>query len=149
MSLVIMFVGEMGSGKNYWGEKWSRELDIPFFDGDSVITPEMAERVKNFKGLTPELIDDYVYNHLGPAIFLLAEEDHLIVAQALYLEKHRAWLVRQLEERGHRVRLIHLATPFFQNMAQLWSRDNGLKWILYWLLNKPFFQKLKTPHEVL
>lgn len=149
MSYVMLLVGEMGSGKNYWGEKWSYELDIPFFDGDTVVTPEMAERVKNFKPLTKELIDDYVYNHFGPEVFQRAWEDHLIVAQALYREEHRAWIVRQLEERGHVVRVIHIATPFLQNMEQLWTRPNGLKWIFFWLLNKPFFQKLKLPHEAL
>lgn len=149
MSHVLLLIGEMGAGKNYWGEKISGQLDIPFFDGDDVVTPEMLERVKKFKPLSKELIDDYVYNHLGPTIFNRAAVGNLIAAQALYRSEHRAWIIRQLEELGHTVAVVHVNTPFLQNMEQLWSRPNGYKWILFWLLNKPFFQKLSIPHDTI
>ncbi len=149
MSDVIILIGEMGSGKTYSGKKLSKELDSAFFDGDTVATPRMVERVSKFKPLDKDIIDDYVYNHLGPEIFNRAEEGHLVVAQALYRNEHRLWIRRQLEERGHRVFFWLVDTNFLTNLFQLWGRTKGLRWIMYWFLNKPFFQKPNFPHEVI
>lgn len=33
----IFLVGFMGSGKTYWGRKWSQQYKLPFFDLDEVI----------------------------------------------------------------------------------------------------------------
>lgn len=149
MSLVIVLIGEMGAGKNYWGERLSGDLDIPFLDGDTVCTPAMVERVSKFKPLSPELIDDYIENHLSKAILERAEEGHLIVGQALYRNHNRLRLMRILQEAGHMVEFWYIKTPFFQNMMQILSRPKGVRWVLYWLLNKPFFQKPTHQHEIL
>lgn len=149
MSMIIILIGEMGAGKNYYGERLSRDLDIPFLDGDTVCTPAMVERVSKFKPLSPELIDDYIENHLSKAILERAEEGHLIVGQALYRNNNRLRLMRILEEHGHPVRFVYIDTPFFQNLKQCLSRPKGIRWALYWLLNKPFFQKPTHSYEVI
>lgn len=33
----IFLIGFMGSGKSYWGKKWSQQSGMPFFDLDAVI----------------------------------------------------------------------------------------------------------------
>lgn len=141
MSNINILFGEMGSGKNYWGEKLSAQTGALFFDGDTVATPKMIERVSKFKPLSLEIIDDYIKNHLIKAIRTKANYVDLIVAQALYREAHRVYLMKELSLWGHSVKFTYVKTPFFQNMNQLLSRKNGAKWVYYWLLNKPFFQK--------
>lgn len=39
-----------------------------------------------------------------------------------------------------------LARP---EIRQLRSRPEGWRWVKYWLLNKPFFQRPRGPHTVL
>ncbi len=149
MSVIHILFGEMGSGKNYWGTKISEYLDITFFDGDTAVTPEMAARVSKFKPLSLEILNDYIENHLSKSILAKAKDGDLIVAQALYREEHRLRLMKLLEESGHTVQFWYIKIPFVQNMNQLLSRANGLKWVLYWLLNKPFFQKPKHKHKII
>lgn len=141
MSDVYILIGEIGSGKTFWGEKMAKAFDMPFFDGDTVATPEMIERVSNFKFLTSKILDNYIYNHLTPAIIEKAKENDLMVAQALYLNKHRIYLKNKLEELGHVVYFWLVDTPFFINMNQIYKRSNSFRGVIYWLLNKPFFQK--------
>lgn len=144
--ITILF-GEMGTGKTHWGKIIAAEYFLPFFDGDDVVTKEMIERVSKFKPMTKEMIDDYVKNHLAPAILERASEHGLIVAQALYLNEHRLFLKTYLESRGCEVKFYWIRVPWLQNIEQLWFRPKGYRWIFYWLLNKPFFEKPTHQYE--
>jgi gluconate kinase len=144
MKDVIILVGEMGSGKTYWGKEMSRVMQADFFDGDDVIPPGMKDIVSKFRPLTKAMVDDYVASYLAPAILLernKSSKEYLIVSQALYLKEHRDSLETYLEQNGIKVAYWYIWVPFWQNIRQLWSRPNGLRWILYWLMNKPYFQK--------
>jgi shikimate kinase len=141
MKEVIILVGEMGCGKTYWGKKIANELGLEFYDGDKSLPYDMKDRVARFIPLTKEMVDDYIHNHLAPAIRWLVKDDGLVVAQALYMKEHRDFLKKHLEKNGCVVTYWYLQTPFWQNLKQLWSRPKGFRWILYWLMNKPFFQK--------
>jgi gluconate kinase len=138
MKTVLILYGEMGCGKTYRGKMRARDWGATFFDGDDVIPPAMLERVKQFKPLSKEMLDDYIHNHLAPAI--IQQGDDVIVAQALYMQEHRGFLESYLEQRGYRVQFEHVGCSFKRNVKQLWSRPNGFRWVLYWLMNKPFFQ---------
>lgn len=141
MKEIIILFGEMGGGKNYHGERLSFIFNLPFFDGDDVVTPEMIERVSNFKGLTREMIINYV-NVLANTIADKANESNgLVVAQALYFDEDRLFLKKFLECLGFTVRFFWVRTTFWRNLKQIYSRKNGLRWVIYWLMNKPFFQK--------
>lgn len=35
--MTIFLIGFMGSGKSYWGNRWSQQSGMPFFDLDAVI----------------------------------------------------------------------------------------------------------------
>ena len=145
MKIKILF-GEMGSGKTYKGKKLAENYGFDFLEGDSFLTKEMNDRVNSFKPLTKEMIDDFVKIHLFRGIIKAgwkAEQKGkrgLIVAQALYLDSLRVELKSKLIKAGYEVEFVKIETPFFTNMRQLWSRKFGMFWILYWLMNKPFFQ---------
>jgi gluconate kinase len=141
MKTVIIIVGQMGCGKTYWGKLVAKQANHEFFDGDDVLTSAMREKVSHFRPLTKAMVDDYVRNHLAPAIVQRAGDDYLVVAQALYRKEHRDFLEKYLKENGCCVHYWYLWTPFWRNLKQLWSRPKGFRWVLYWLMNRPFFQE--------
>lgn len=150
MKKILILFGEMGAGKNYWGLQSAHNLGIEFFDGDDVATKEMKERVANFKPLSRNIISKYI-DILAEEITVRAEasERGLVVAQALYSDDNRKDLKLYLECLGYDVSFVWIKTPFVQNLEQLLKRQQGWKWVAYWLFNKPFFQKPTHAHEVL
>lgn len=140
MNSVRVLYGEMGSGKTYLGKQEAEALGCKFLEGDECIPPAMAERVRAFKPLSKEMVDDYVRNHLLPAIVNAAREGDVVVAQALYRREHRDSISARLRSEGISVTWGYPHTPFWQNIRQLWARPRGFRWVLYWLLSKPFFQ---------
>lgn len=138
---IIIFFGEMGAGKNYIGERVAKILDLPFFDGDLVATPEMIEKVKTFKPLNRQIVIKFV-EHLANEIDARAKKSNgLIVAQALYFDEDRRFLESYLTRLGYKVQLHWVRTTFFRNLKQIFSRPRGLRWVIYWLSNKMWFQK--------
>lgn len=139
MKKVLILFGEMGSGKNYWGEKFSQSYGLPFFDGDDVVTEEMRECISKFKPLNKDMIKRFV-PLLANAIADRAEENGLVVAQALYTKRDREFIRQFLVCLGYDVEMRWIKTSLWRNLKQLYSRKNGMKWIVYWLVHKPFFQ---------
>jgi gluconate kinase len=138
---VIILYGEMGSGKNYQGERLAKSLGFEFFDGDLALPAYLVERTRNFKPLTPEMVNDFVYIDLLFAISgKVRRSKGIVVAQALYLREARDLLGTQLKAAGFDVEFRLVKVPFLQNLRQLLSRPRGNLWVLYWLANKPFFQ---------
>lgn len=143
MKTIVILFGEMGAGKNYHGERLSRMTGFTFFDGDTVISPEMAKKISNFQPLPREMIESYV-THLANEIADRGEDESvrgLIVAQALYMNDDRLYLQYFLRCLGFNVKFYWIKTPFWRNLKQIFSRKNGFRWVFYWLMNKPFFQK--------
>jgi gluconate kinase len=138
---IFILFGEMGSGKNFWGERFAKDKGYLFFDGDTVVSPEMKERVSKFKPLTRRMVIDYI-DHLTMEIVAKARASTgLVVAQALYFDKDRRFLKYVLSTLGFNVIFYWVRPTFWNNLKQIYSRPNGLRWVLYWLINKPFFQK--------
>jgi shikimate kinase len=42
---LIFLIGFMGSGKSYWGNIWSRQSGLPFFDLDEVIEQQQQKTI--------------------------------------------------------------------------------------------------------
>lgn len=138
---VVILFGEMGAGKNYHGSRIAAERKLSFLDGDTVMPPEMAERVKAFKPLSGPMLAEFIHHHLLMAIIDKARGTRgVVVAQALYRRFNRSRLESQLGLMGYDPEFIHIKVPFMQNLRQLWSRPKGHLWVAYWLMNKPFFQ---------
>lgn len=135
--MIYFLFGEMGAGKNFVGEQLAKELGCDFFDGDIVIPPEMADRVSKFRPLSKKMINDFVDNHLIPAILERASGD-LVVAQALYNRRHRRKVVKSLDN----VKMIYVSPPrIYTHLRRLLKRRRGFRWVIYFLLSKLFFQK--------
>lgn len=149
ITMLYLLFGEMGVGKNYVGERLANFLSCDFFDGDLVVPPEMVEKVVNFKPLTPEMIDDYVHNHLIPGIDVRFDRANpLVVAQALYFERHRQAIREYFG--AEKTKLVYLPTPsVVTHMGRLYSRENGLRWAAFGLFNKFFFEKPTSDVEVI
>lgn len=148
MSKVIIVYGEMGMGKNFVGELIAQHLKFPFIDGDSILPSHMMAKVKKFKPFTAEEINDYVERHIVP--FLLTQSDNgLVFAQALYRSEHRQYIEEALEDAGIDVVFVHIPThSILTHLSRLLSRPRGIMWVLFGLLNKPFFQKHGTANYV-
>ena len=57
---VIVFFGEMGSGKSYTGARFARCRGYEFFEGDSVVTHELLDRSGRFKPIPRGVIREFV-----------------------------------------------------------------------------------------
>lgn len=141
MSNITIYFGEMGCGKSYRGKRLAEDCGYYFYEGDDAVLPEMAERVSQFKPLDRNMILQFVNQLCATLIEKAERHDNLVVAQALYCDEDRRYINNILSMLGHNVTWKWVKTPFWQNMKQIYSRPKGFRWVLYWLMNKPFFQK--------
>jgi gluconate kinase len=148
-NIMILF-GEMGAGKSYSGKLIAKEMDLTFFDGDTVASSQMIEKVSKFRPLTREMVANFVDTLLQEIEKRASQAPGaLVVAQALYFDQDRVRIYKRLTELGYRVRFYWIKPRFWRNLSQLWSRPKGLQWIWYWLINKPFFQKPTHPYALI
>lgn len=140
---IKIIFGEMGAGKNFWGERLAKGFDLEFFDGDTVAPHEMAERFHRFQPLPRRMIAHYIHEILTLEILRRARESKkgIVVAQALYRNKDRTILSSYLKAHGFDVSFYWVQAPLLQNIRQLLTRDQGHRWVLYYLMNKPWFEK--------
>lgn len=139
---VILFVGEMGSGKSYLARKLASDLGLTFIEGDDLASQEMKTAIDGLKMITDKMIDELVVA-IDAAVADAIERTGkgVVVAQALYREKHRHALITSLRQRGFIMDLRWVRVGLKQHLSQLRSRPGGIRWILYWLMSKPFFQQ--------
>lgn len=148
MKTVYILFGEMGCGKTYCGSRYAERHDIKFFDGDSVLTPRMLEKVSKFRPITRDILEEYM-DVLSDAIAdQMVHCDQLVVSQALYSNEDRRSLQIFLECLGYRVRMWWVRVPLWRNLQNLLTRQDGWKWVMYWLFSKPFFQKPTHDHQI-
>lgn len=141
MKTVYILFGEMGCGKSYVGSRYAERHGFKFFEGDSVVTPRMQERVSKFRPIPQDVLDEYMDVLFEAIADEMQTTDHLVVSQALYLNKDRDDLKIFLESQGYKVRMWWVQCKWHRNIRNLLTRKDGWKWVLYWLINKPFFQK--------
>lgn len=148
MKTVYILFGEMGCGKTYQGTAYAKRHDFKFFDGDSVVTPAMLERVSKFKPIPRDVLEEYMDVLFNAIADQMRDCDHLVVSQALYMNADREELKTFLESFGFQVRMWWVKCRWHRNIQNLLTRENGWKWVFYWLINKPFFQKPKHEHDI-
>ena len=148
MKTVYIFFGEMGSGKTYCGKRYAEKHNFKFFEGDSVVPPRMMERVNKFKSISEDMLEEYMDVLADSIADQMVDCEHLVVSQALYRNKDRESMIVFLECLGYQVRMWWVQVPLWRNMQNLLTRKDGWKWTLYWLLNKPFFQKPTHEHQL-
>jgi gluconate kinase len=140
MKRIEIFFGEMGCGKSYNARRHAARTGAAFLEGDDLVSPEMAERVREFKLLERSMIEQLVHRLIEEIKLRAATVDHLVVAQALYIEEDRQLIDSELSIAGYEVTWNYVQTPPLRNARQLLTRPRGLRWVAYWLLNKPFFE---------
>lgn len=139
---VHILVGEMGSGKSYLGKQLAKSLDYRFIEGDALAGPSMKRAMDTFGIITKEMIDALV-GSIALAVRSDVNASGFVVSQALYMKRHRDRLKELLERAGFEVTFYWVKTPLRQHVRQLLSRPGGWRWIVYWLMSKPFWQKPK------
>ena len=145
--VVHLFFGEMGSGKSWCAERWAKYQGLTFFEGDSVVTRELLDRSGRFKPIPRGVIREFV-KVLAQAIIDKAGGGDIVVSQALYLDEDRLWLESILAEHHLAVHWVWVKTGFFMHVRNLLTRKERWRWVGYWLMNTPFFQKPSHKHEV-
>lgn len=150
---IHIFIGEMGVGKSYLAKKFAELNDYPFYEGDDAIPLEMSERVRKWLPLSRDMVRRFVEWNLTDEIKNFIERNpqasNVVVCQALYNDRHRLALFRNLHfwpywgrtPEFNKIRWYHVKAPFLQHCKQLLSRKNGFRWLIYGLLNKLGFQK--------
>lgn len=150
MKHIIILFGEMGCGKNYWGERIAKDRGYIFFDGDHAAPPAMVEKVTRFQLLSREQILHFV-RELCIVITekASAAESGIVVAQALYFDEDRKYMAETLGNLGYRVTFQWVRPPFWRNIRQIYSRPQGSRWVLYWLRNKYWFEQPTHDHDII
>lgn len=147
---VEIFFGEMGSGKSYSASRCAISGGKEFLEGDDLVPPEMAQRVLEFKPLTRAMVSHFVGTLTDEIVHrAVRSKNGLVVAQALYFDEDRQEIECALASVGHSVTWYWVRPSLFRNVRQLLKRKRGWRWVLYWLVNKPFFQRPAHKHRVL
>lgn len=148
--LAILLFGEMGAGKSHFGRQLAERENCLFVEGDDCMPDDMHAVVKKFGVVTDEMTSKLVANLITTLTAMqrccLGSADGVVLAQALYKERDRVALVEALKAAGYVVEVGWVRAGFLQNVRQLWARDRGLRWVLYWLASKPFFEYPKLTH---
>jgi hypothetical protein len=147
---VVVFFGEMGSGKSWCAERYAGDRGFCFFEGDSVVTHELLDRSGRFKPIPRGVIREFV-QVLSRAVVEHAQQCDsatLVVSQALYLDEDRRAFEAYLVEHGLAVDWRWVRTPFFKHVRNLLTRPKRWRWVVYMLMNKPFFQAPTHRHLV-
>src|ERR1700722_9035692 len=116
MKNVIILFGEMGGGKNFWGERLAKDLGYTFFDGDTVVTQEILERVQKFKPLNRQMVERYISHLCDEIADRMERPSGLVVAQALYFDEDRKALELFLRSLGYNVRFKWIRPTFWRNL---------------------------------
>lgn len=98
MTVYFLF-GPTGTGKTYIGHLL-RANGVTFIDGDKYITTRMRNCLLKDEQMTPEMIDEFV-EKLKDIIIEHKESlgnKSFVIAQALYMNKHRQYLLRKIKE---------------------------------------------------
>ena len=146
---IVLFFGEMGAGKTYWAKEYQTEHpQLWFIEGDELVPVDMQAYVKKFKLPTKDMVERLVLRIANlPALTPVDSQcKGFVICQALYRNGHREFLLNHWKRLGYNVQAVWIRVPFWQNIRQLLKRPQGWKWLAYWLLNKPFFQKPSHPY---
>ena len=95
--MIIVLFGLLGCGKNYVG-KIFEELDFHLYDADQDLTPRMKRAIANHKIFTDQMRDEYFDIVIGKIIELKKSHRDLVIAQALFKNKHRQKILRAFPE---------------------------------------------------
>lgn len=148
MKTVYIFFGEMGCGKSYQGSRYAQRHNFKYFEGDSVVTPRMLERVQKFQPIPEDVLEEYMDVLFNTIADQMNDTDHLVVSQALYRYDDRVLLKNFLESFGYTVIMYWIQCKWYHNIENLLTREKGWWLVYYWLINKPFFQKPKHEHQI-
>ena len=133
-SLIIVF-GEMGCGKTYIGQIFSRHYNAGFYEGDDALN-DWNRRMGFY---SKESVEKFVRDQLIPAIELqLQSYERLVVSQALYFEDHRQLIAHHFNKHGLIVQFIQIKTPVDQQKKQLLAR--GYYWLISAFLYRRYFE---------
>lgn len=148
MAHISIYFGEMGSGKSHNARLQARYTGIEFIEGDDVVIfhPDVMERVVSFKPLTREMVIRLTDSLIEQIVLTAKKHSAFTVAQALYFDEDRLRIETELTIAGHVISWNWVRPGFLQNMRQLLSRPKGIRWVLYWLMNKPYFERPTHQH---
>lgn len=142
MKTLYLFIGTMGSGKTFLGQRFAKKIGAYFYDGDESLPPELKAKVARCAPLTREEVALFVRHHLWWDCLKYANQHgKAVVSQALYSDEDRIWLAKRLRAWGLDVIFVYVKAPMWRNLKQLWGRKNGLRWCLLHLLSFRFFQQ--------
>jgi gluconate kinase len=86
--MIIFLFGLLGCGKNYVG-KILEEFGFHLYDADQDLTPPMKSAIANHQVFTEQMRDEYFDIVICKVAELKNNHRDLVVAQALFKNKHR------------------------------------------------------------
>ncbi len=142
--MQLILFGLSGSGKNYVGEILAKEFGYHFWDGDSVLTGEMRDCIKNKQPFTQTMRDTFtavIINHINR---LTKEYVDVVIAQGFYKERNRC----QIQHAVPAAQLVHIHAnlELIQNRLRKHHETDYLDYAKKISLN---FEAPQLPHHVI
>jgi gluconate kinase len=95
--MIIFLFGLLGCGKNYVG-KIFEEIGFQLYDADQDLTIRMKSAIANHQVFTEQMRDEYFDIVIRKVAELQKNRRDLVVAQALFKNKHRRKILNALPD---------------------------------------------------
>ena len=139
--MVTICFGQMGCGKNHYGQQLAKRLNQPFVDGDDAL-PELWRHRTLFT--QPDMLL-FITTFLRQLIDeKLKDYPDFVLAQALYNEQYRLFLKKYYD-----CKFVYVKSSLVDNWINLGNREKKWQWRASWLICKPWFQEPQLEHDVI
>ena len=142
--MIVVLFGLLGCGKNYVG-KIFEELEFYLYDADQDLTPMMKRAIADHKVFTDQMRDEYFDIVISKIIELKKNHRDLVIAQALFKNKHRRKILKTFPE----ARFIWIQCTPELISARLTARANHIAGKSYGELVNNHFEIPDIPFEIL
>lgn len=135
MATFVTF-GLAGAGKTYFANWFAKKFKVHFADADHWLTAEMRACISKGEIFTPDMLDRYFVVVSEHITALKAQHKHLMISQALYLERNRQQILRDHPD----VTFILVAVEDNVLKRRLIARKNGVS-LEYARENESYFER--------
>jgi gluconate kinase len=142
--MIVVLFGLLGCGKNYVG-KIFEEFGFHFYDADQDLTPMMKNAILNHQVFTDEMRDEYFDIVISRIAELKECHKDLVVAQALFKNKHRQKILKAFPD----AQFIWIQSALELISERLTARANHIAGKSYGELVNSHFETPTIPCEIL
>lgn len=133
--MIAYLFGLAGAGKSWTGAVLERRFGFFRYEADADLTEEMRSSIANKRNITIAMLDAYFEIIADRILELSRVHERLVITQATYRERHRAYLRSRVPE----MTWIHVVAPW-ETIVQRLSTDRLVVDVPYAEQMLPYFE---------